>query len=82
MVSGLQVCGKFELDAPHRDAAELRTLGLEDDEIPDAGLVQASSIIDDEDVPGLRRLERFEEDVDAAVVPRGTYSPRYPDRKP
>ena len=71
-VSGVAV------QAPHEEPSNTRSSRFGDDKIPDAGLVGASTVVDDEHVAFARLLERFEEHIDAAGVPSGQHSACYP----
>lgn len=62
------------MHAPHAEPCNTRSSRFGHDKITDARLVGASTIVDDEHVPFVRVLERFEEQVDAAGVPTGQRS--------
>jgi len=58
------------MEAPNHDAGNARTLGLERDQIANACLVEASVVVDDENLSRRSGLKGFKENVHAPDVAR------------
>lgn len=56
------------MQTPDHNARKLRGLSLKGNEITNAGLISAPSVIDHQHIPGCRLSEGFKEDVDAPEV--------------
>src|SRR5438105_4123948 len=66
---------RIAMQAPDHDAVESSRVGLKDNEIAYAALIEPSAVVDHEHVARSSLLQRFQEDVDAAGVSSRDYTP-------
>src|SRR5580700_2767073 len=64
------------METPDHDSGKTRRQCLQGDEITDAGFVQASTVVDHENVAGDCCIDRLEKDVDAPEMPCRTRTAR------
>jgi len=64
------------MESPDKDTREVGSLRFKNNEIANARLITAASIVDDEHVAGFRKFEGLEKNVDTAVVPNGQSATR------